>query len=36
VVDIRFKASLAFAEAKGDSIFLGSGDSIARMDLQER
>jgi hypothetical protein len=36
VIDIRVNTSLAFVEARGDSIFLGSGDSIARMDMQER
>jgi hypothetical protein len=36
VVDIRVKAGLAFAEARGDSIFLGTDDRIVRMDLQER
>jgi hypothetical protein len=36
VVDLRFKANLAFAEARGNSIFLGADGAIARMDMQER
>jgi hypothetical protein len=36
VVDVSFRAKLAFAETRGDSLFLGFDDDIVRMDLQER
>jgi hypothetical protein len=36
VVDVSLKASLAFVEARGDALFLGTDDSIVRMDLEER
>jgi hypothetical protein len=36
VVDLSFKARLAFAIAAGDSLFVGLDDSIVRMDLKER
>jgi hypothetical protein len=36
VVDLSFKAKLAFAQTEGDSLFLGLDDGIVRMDLKER
>jgi hypothetical protein len=36
VVDLSFKAKLAFVRAEGDSLFLGLDDEIVRMDLKER
>jgi len=36
IVDARLKASLAFAETSGDSLFLGLDDRIVRMDIKER
>jgi hypothetical protein len=36
VLDVPVKASLAFVEARGDSLFLGADDSIVRMDFEER
>ncbi len=36
VVDLAFKAKLAFAESRGDALFIGLDDSIVRMDLKER
>jgi hypothetical protein len=36
VVDLSFKASLAFAQTEGNSLFLGLDDRIVRMDLEER
>jgi len=36
IVDLSFKAKLAFVQARGDSLFLGLDDGIVRMDLKER
>jgi hypothetical protein len=36
IVDLPIKAKLAFAQAQGDSLFLGLDDAIVRMDLKER
>jgi hypothetical protein len=36
LADLSFKAKLAFALAKGDSLYLGLDDRIVRMDLEER
>jgi hypothetical protein len=36
VVDLSFKAKLAFVQAEGNSLYLGLDDSIVRMDLKER
>jgi hypothetical protein len=36
VLDVPVKASLAFVEAKNDSLFLGTDDSLVRMDFEER
>ena len=36
VLDVPVKASLAFVEARDDSLFLGADDSLVRMDFEER
>lgn len=36
IVDLPLKAKLAFADSRGDSLFLGLDDTIVRMDLKER
>jgi hypothetical protein len=36
VLDVPVKASLAFVEARNDTLFLGADDSLVRMDFEER
>jgi hypothetical protein len=36
MVDVALKARLAFAETRGNALFLGMDGDIARMDLRER
>jgi len=36
VIDVSLRTNLAFIETRGNSLFLGVGDDIVRMDLQDR